>query len=57
MRNEVIAQGDVIRQLDSVPRATIAGRFTSERQLRVQGRVNTCSLALSPAVAPAQLAR
>ena len=53
MRNEVIAQGDVIRQLDSVPRATIAGQFTTARQQRAKGQVNTCSLALPPAVAPA----
>jgi hypothetical protein len=51
MRAEVLALGDVVRGLDRVPRAQIAGTYIQERRERAQGSP-TCDVTPPPRVAP-----
>ncbi len=51
MRAEVLALGDVVRGLDRVPRAQIAGAYIQERRERAHGSP-TCDVTPPPRVAP-----
>lgn len=51
MRDQLLAFGDVARQLDDVPRDEIAGGYPAARQARATG-TPTCDLTPPPAVAP-----
>jgi hypothetical protein len=51
MRAQVLALGDVVRGLDRVPRALIAGAYIRERRERAHG-TPTCDVTPPPKVAP-----
>jgi hypothetical protein len=51
MRAEVLALGDVVRGVDRVPRAQVAGAYIEERRKRAQ-RSPTCEVTPPPRVAP-----